>query len=51
MGRLIPAGTGLKGYRDLLVHSSNDSIIDAFDKKEGSKEITPSKAMKALMGG
>ncbi|HVZ41103.1 MAG TPA: DNA-directed RNA polymerase subunit beta' [Candidatus Kapabacteria bacterium] len=50
MGRLIPAGTGLKLYRDLLVHSKNDSIIDAYDKKEGSKEITPSKAHKALIG-
>ncbi len=50
MGRLIPAGTGLKSYREILVQSKNDSIIDAFDRKEGSKEITPSKAAKALIG-
>jgi len=50
MGRLIPAGTGLKGYRDLLIQSENGSIIDSFDQKERSKEMTPSKAAKALIG-
>jgi DNA-directed RNA polymerase subunit beta' len=50
MGRLIPAGTGLKVYRDILIESKNSSIIDAFDRKEGSKEITPSKAAKILIG-
>jgi DNA-directed RNA polymerase subunit beta' len=50
MGRLIPAGTGLKGYRELLVQSTNDSIIDAFDHKERSRDITPSKAHKILVG-
>ncbi len=46
MGRLIPAGTGLRRYRDLLVSSSNESIIDAFDGRERSKELTPSKTAK-----
>ncbi len=49
MGRLIPAGTGLKGYRDLLVFSENSNIIDAFDQKSASKEVTPSKAARALV--
>ncbi|MEO5931095.1 MAG: DNA-directed RNA polymerase subunit beta' [Candidatus Kapaibacterium sp.] len=49
MGRLIPAGTGLKGYRDIIIHSTNGSVIDSFDEKEASKEITPSKAMRTLM--
>jgi DNA-directed RNA polymerase subunit beta' len=49
MGRLIPAGTGLRRYQDLLVQSSNSNIIEAFEEKEGSKEITPSKAHKILM--
>ncbi len=48
MGRLIPAGTGLKVYRDILVDSENGNIIDAFDTKSTSKDVTPSKAMKAL---
>jgi DNA-directed RNA polymerase subunit beta' len=49
MGRLIPAGTGLKGYRDLLVYSENSNIIDAFDQKVASKEVTPSKAARAIV--
>jgi DNA-directed RNA polymerase subunit beta' len=51
MGRLIPAGTGLKHYRELLVSSTNESVIDTFDGKERSKEITPSKAHKIMVGG
>ncbi len=49
MGRLIPAGTGLRRYQDLLVTSSNANIIEAFEEKESSKEVTPSKAHKILM--
>jgi DNA-directed RNA polymerase subunit beta' len=48
MGRLIPAGTGLRQYRDLLVSSSNESIIDAFDDREKSRELTPSKTAKLM---
>ncbi len=28
MGRLIPAGTGQKRYRDIIVKSENDVLVD-----------------------
>ena len=49
MGRLIPAGTGLRKYKELLVTSENSNIIEAHDAKEKSQEIKPSKAAKILI--
>ena len=49
MGRLIPAGTGLRKYKELLVSSRNDNIIEAHEAKEGAEEPTPSKAAKILI--
>jgi DNA-directed RNA polymerase subunit beta' len=50
MGRLIPAGTGLRKYQDLLVTTETGNVIDALEKKENKKEMTPSRAHKILMG-
>ncbi len=50
MGRLIPAGTGLKRYRDLIVSSKNDNIIDANDVRRNGPEAAPSKVSKTLFG-
>jgi DNA-directed RNA polymerase subunit beta' len=50
MGRLIPAGTGLRKYQDLLVTSSNGNVIESFDAREKSKEMTPSKLHKQIIG-
>jgi DNA-directed RNA polymerase subunit beta' len=51
MGRLIPAGTGLRKYQDLLVESNNGNIIEAFDQKEATDDGSiVSKHHKVLMG-
>jgi hypothetical protein len=50
MGRLIPAGTGLRKYADLLVTSQNGNVIESFDAREKSKEMTPSKLHKQIIG-
>ena len=49
MGRLIPAGTGLRKYKELLVASKNENIIEAHEAKEGAEKISPSKAAKILI--
>jgi len=50
MGRLIPAGTGLKGYRDLVVSSKNDNILEAHDVKKAAPDTAPSRRSKVLFG-
>jgi DNA-directed RNA polymerase subunit beta' len=50
MGRLIPAGTGLRKYSDLLVTSTNGNVIESFDAREKSKEIRPSMIHKQIIG-
>lgn len=49
MGRLIPAGTGLRKYKELIVTSDNDNIIEAHETKEKAEDIKPSKAAKILI--
>jgi DNA-directed RNA polymerase subunit beta' len=49
MGRLIPAGTGLRKYKDLLVTSQNDNVIDSFEERESTTEVRPSRAAKILI--
>ena len=49
MGRLIPAGTGLRKYKNLIVTSTNNNIIDAHDAKEHAHDSTPSKAAKIVV--
>ncbi len=49
MGRLIPAGTGLRKYNDLLVTSENSNVIESFDERETTEEIRPSRAAKLLI--
>ena len=50
MGRLIPAGTGLKSYRDILVTSKNENAIDTADRKKLLPETAPSRVSKVLFG-
>ena len=47
MGRLIPAGTGLKNYQTIAVESENENIIDTFERKSTTRETLASKKAKA----
>ena len=38
LGRLIPAGTGLKEYRDLLVSSKNDKSVSSKEEEDNLVE-------------
>ncbi len=41
MGRLIPAGTGQSRYRDIIVDSENDVLVDErLAKKIPEEEVT-----------